>query len=148
MVTNSQVSCSLCPSRGFTDPKVRGQGAWWGRRCRASDSESTLHQADYWVFLAVGFLNVLRVLTTVGDISVDDFNARYDFMANRNDTYYVLVICDDEGVVVGTGCVVVERKFIHGLGMEFVAHCCSAEIFFPWGRGLISVPRSRGLSMT
>ena len=64
-----------------------------------------------------GFLPTLRVLTTVGDFSQEDFNARYDFMANRNDTYYVLVVCDENNVIVGTGAVVVERKFIHSLGL-------------------------------
>ena len=39
-------------------------------------------------------------------------------MASRSDTYYVLVICDESGTVVGTGAVIVERKFIHGLGMS------------------------------
>ena len=63
-----------------------------------------------------GFLNVLRVLTTVGDITPEAFNARFDFMASRNDTYYVLVVCDGSGEVVGTGQVMVERKFIHDLG--------------------------------
>jgi len=56
-------------------------------------------------------------LTTVGDFSEEAFNARYDFMANRNDTYYVLVVCDESNAVVGTGAVVVERKFIHNLGL-------------------------------
>ena len=65
---------------------------------------------------SAGFLNVLRDLTTVGDISLQAFNERFDFMALRNDTYYVLVICDESAEVVGTGAVVVERKFIHGLG--------------------------------
>lgn len=65
---------------------------------------------------SLGFLNVLRVLTTVGDITPEAFNARFDFMASRNDTYYVLVVCDESDEVVGTGAVVVERKFIHDLG--------------------------------
>ena len=38
-------------------------------------------------------------------------------MASRNDTYYVLVICDSQNVIVGTGAVIVERKFIHNLGL-------------------------------
>lgn len=38
-------------------------------------------------------------------------------MAHRNDTYYVLVVCDETNTVVGTGAVVVERKFIHNLGL-------------------------------
>jgi GNAT superfamily N-acetyltransferase len=57
------------------------------------------------------------VLTTVGEPTLEEFNARYDFMASRNDTYYVLVICDSQNVVVGTGAVIVERKFIHNLGL-------------------------------
>ena len=52
----------------------------------------------------------------MGDITPEAFNARFDFMASRNDTYYVLVVCDESDEVVGTGAVVVERKFIHDLG--------------------------------
>lgn len=57
------------------------------------------------------------MLTTVGEPTLEEFNARYDFMASRNDTYYVLVICDSQNAVVGTGAVIVERKFIHNLGL-------------------------------
>jgi GNAT superfamily N-acetyltransferase len=38
-------------------------------------------------------------------------------MASRNDTYYILVVCDSSNEVVGTGGVIVERKFIHNLGL-------------------------------
>jgi GNAT superfamily N-acetyltransferase len=38
-------------------------------------------------------------------------------MASRNDTYYILVICDSSKTIVGTGGVIVERKFIHNLGL-------------------------------
>ncbi|KAL1970326.1 hypothetical protein VTN77DRAFT_5486 [Rasamsonia byssochlamydoides] len=64
-----------------------------------------------------GYLDVLRVLTTVGDISFDKWNERYDFMKRRNDEYYLLVICDGTGRIVGTGSLIVERKFIHELGL-------------------------------
>ena len=67
--------------------------------------------------LLSGFLPTLRVLTTVGDPTPSEFAARYDFLASRNDTYYILVICDASGEVVGTGAVIVERKFIHNLGL-------------------------------
>ena len=63
------------------------------------------------------FLTTLQVLTTVGDISASAWNDRYDYMAKHNDTYYILVVCDGEGRIVGTGALIVERKFIHGLGM-------------------------------
>jgi GNAT superfamily N-acetyltransferase len=38
-------------------------------------------------------------------------------MAARNGEYFLLVIADDKGRVVGTGSLIVERKFIHSLGM-------------------------------
>lgn len=37
-------------------------------------------------------------------------------MAGR-DEYYILVVLDGSGRIVGTGALVVERKFIHNLGM-------------------------------
>ncbi|KAL4898808.1 acyl-CoA N-acyltransferase [Aspergillus ambiguus] len=64
-----------------------------------------------------GYLDVLRVLTTVGDISEEQWNQRYDWISARNDEYYLLVICDGEGRIVGTGSLIVERKFIHSLGL-------------------------------
>ena len=62
-------------------------------------------------------LDVLKVLTTVGDISEAAWTERFDYMASSKGTYYILVVLDGEGKVVGTGGVVVERKFIHGLGL-------------------------------
>lgn len=64
-----------------------------------------------------GYLDVLRVLTTVGEISEDQWNQRYDWIASRNDEYYMLVVCDGEDRIVGTGSLIVERKFIHSLGL-------------------------------
>ncbi|PYI21742.1 glucosamine 6-phosphate acetyltransferase [Aspergillus violaceofuscus CBS 115571] len=64
-----------------------------------------------------GYLDVLRVLTTVGDITAAQWDARYDWISARNDEYYLLVICDGAGRIVGTGSLIVERKFIHQLGM-------------------------------
>ncbi|RAK74753.1 fumarate hydratase [Aspergillus fijiensis CBS 313.89] len=72
-----------------------------------------LRRSDY----QRGYLDVLRVLTTVGDITAAQWDARYDWIASRNDEYYLLVICDGAGRVVGTGSLIVERKFIHALGM-------------------------------
>lgn len=72
-----------------------------------------LRRNDY----QAGFLDVLRVLTHVGDITLEQWNERYDWMAKRNDEYFLLCICDGEDKVVGTGALVVERKFIHNLGL-------------------------------
>jgi hypothetical protein len=57
-----------------------------------------------------GFLDVLRVLTTVGDINEEKFNERYDWMKQRNDAYFLLCILDGQSKIVGTGALIVERK--------------------------------------
>ena len=71
-----------------------------------------LQRSDY----HAGFLDVLRVLTTVGDISDSEFGARFEEMKQRqNDgsgmgAYHVLVILDGQGKIVGTGALIVEKK--------------------------------------
>jgi glucosamine-phosphate N-acetyltransferase len=72
-----------------------------------------LAPSDY----AAGFLDVLRVLTTVGDISESAFNERYAWLQQRSGEYFILVIEDAARKIVGTGALVVERKFIHNLGL-------------------------------
>lgn len=64
-----------------------------------------------------GYLDVLRVLTTVGDITEEAWDKRFDWISSRNDEYYLLVIIDGKDRVVGTGSLIVERKFIHTLGL-------------------------------
>ncbi|PHH91333.1 hypothetical protein CDD83_904 [Cordyceps sp. RAO-2017] len=70
-----------------------------------------LRKSDY----DSGFLDCLRVLTTVGDISKDGFNDQCDRMGLQGG-YYIVVVEDDRGAVVATGALIVERKFIHNLG--------------------------------
>jgi len=65
-----------------------------------------LQRSDF----GAGFLDVLRVLTTVGDVAEEGWNAHYDWMSRRDDTYYIVVVVDGEGKVVGCGTLVVERK--------------------------------------
>ena len=65
-----------------------------------------LQRTDY----KAGMLDVLKVLTTVGEISEEAWTERYDWMAKRGDEYYILVVCDGEGKLVGTGTVFAERK--------------------------------------
>lgn len=64
-----------------------------------------LRQSDY----HAGFLDCLRVLTTVGDISEDKFAERFEWIKKQDGSYYVLVI-EDGGRVVGTGALIAERK--------------------------------------
>lgn len=76
-------------------------------------SARPLRRSDY----HLQYLDVLRVLTTVGDITEAMWNERYDYLKKRNDEYYLIVICDGSGRIVGTGSLIVERKFIHTLGL-------------------------------
>lgn len=57
-----------------------------------------------------GFLDVLRVLTHVGDVTKEEFESRFDEMKAGAGGYHVLVIFDGEGKIVGTGALIVERK--------------------------------------
>jgi len=71
------------------------------------------HPSDY----NRGFLTVLATLTSTPIIPFSDFDSQITAMKACKDTYYILVICDKDGWVVGTGSLIVERKFIHGLGL-------------------------------
>lgn len=65
-----------------------------------------------------GFLDCLRVLTTVGDVTSDAFGEQFDAM-KKQESYYIIVIEDTsrtEKSVVATGALITERKFIHSLG--------------------------------
>jgi glucosamine-phosphate N-acetyltransferase len=75
-----------------------------GYRCRPLQRSDFNH----------GFLDVLRILTTVGEISEERWNERYEWMSKRSDEYFLLVIEDlsrESGKkIVGTGALIVERK--------------------------------------
>lgn len=59
---------------------------------------------------ARGFLECLRDLTWMGDLTEQEFNERYDEMdTNGKGPYYYLVI-EHEDRIVGTGAVVAEKK--------------------------------------
>lgn len=64
-----------------------------------------LRQSDY----HAGFLDCLRVLTTVGEITEEQFAQRFEWIGRQDGGYYILVI-EDGGKVVGTGALIVERK--------------------------------------
>ncbi|KAI0105812.1 acyl-CoA N-acyltransferase [Daldinia grandis] len=70
-----------------------------------------LEKGDY----AKGFLDCLRVLTWMGEVSEAEFNERFDEMLEAKGTYYFTVI-EHAGRIVGTGALVVEKKFIHQRG--------------------------------
>lgn len=67
-----------------------------------------LQRSDY----TANHLDPLRVLTKVGDISQEAWESQYDSMAKVPDTYFLLVVCDDRGKIVGTGTLLKERKLL------------------------------------
>ncbi|KAF4629067.1 hypothetical protein G7Y89_g9082 [Cudoniella acicularis] len=68
-----------------------------------------------------GHLDVLRDLVQVGNISEEQWKTQFETLRKCNGTYFVLVIVDsaeEEGRIVATGTLVVERKFLFGLGTQ------------------------------
>jgi glucosamine-phosphate N-acetyltransferase len=57
-----------------------------------------------------GFLDCLRVLTTVGDVTEAQWSERYDWMSTQGKGGYYLLVIDDGNRIVGTGALIVERK--------------------------------------
>jgi len=82
-----------------------------------------LKKSDY----ARGFLDVLRVLTTVGDITEQQWNDRYEWMDTQGKGGYYLLVIDDGERIVGTGALIVERKlyvpFLLTQGTHIEIHC-------------------------
>ncbi|KAG0229355.1 Glucosamine-phosphate N-acetyltransferase-like protein [Actinomortierella wolfii] len=100
-----------------------------------------LSKTDWIVRDNTSFLSTLEVLTTVGKISYEKFQERFDYLKQHNDHYYTIVIEDrrkdatqtagspgtvptaadlvplGQGKIVAAGTVVIERKFIHELGL-------------------------------
>jgi glucosamine-phosphate N-acetyltransferase len=68
-----------------------------------------LRRSDY----DAGFLDCLRVLTTVGDVSKEKWEERYDWIARQDGSYFIIVIEDTNTSpprIVGTGALLAERK--------------------------------------
>jgi glucosamine-phosphate N-acetyltransferase len=71
-----------------------------------------LRRSDY----DIGFLDCLRVLTVVGDVTKEAWTERFEWMI-KQEGYYIIVIEDtSRNLIVGTGAVIVEKKFIRDLG--------------------------------
>merc|ERR1712013_619226 len=65
-----------------------------------------------------GFLELLGQLTSVGNISREQWEARYQAMKSCVNTYYVVVVEDvNLARVIGAATLVVEKKFIHCCGL-------------------------------
>ena len=65
-----------------------------------------------------GFLELLGQLTSVGDISREEWETRFLAMKSCMNTYYVVVVEDRNlARVIGAATLVVEKKFIHSCGL-------------------------------
>lgn len=64
-----------------------------------------------------GYLDLLAQLTSVGEVSSQQFKERFAEVAQRPNDYRIVVIEDPtHRLIVATGTLLVERKFIHGGG--------------------------------
>lgn len=66
-----------------------------------------------------GFLDLLKELTEVGDISQKQFEDQFTLMRNSQDMYYCTVIVDqNKNQIVGAATLLMERKFIRNCAMR------------------------------
>mgnify|MGYP000388492422 CR=1 FL=1 len=69
-----------------------------------------------------GFLGLLAKLTTVGNVSEEEFTRRFKEIFNakeKSDSHtppYFIAVIEDKGRIVATGTLLIEKKFIHGCG--------------------------------
>ena len=100
-------------------PKAASDKLPEGYRLRA------LRRSDY----DTGFLDCLRVLTTVGDVTREQFKEQYDAM-DEQEGYYIIVVEDPsrkEKPVVATGALIIERKLyvIMSSSVEILLTCAA-----------------------
>nr|CAG4651400.1 EOG090X0FKI [Simocephalus serrulatus] len=66
-----------------------------------------------------GFLELLKELTQVGNITEEQFQEQFNFMKNSHGTYYCTVIVDTiKDRIVGASTLLMERKFIRGCALR------------------------------
>jgi glucosamine-phosphate N-acetyltransferase len=69
-----------------------------------------------------GLLALLAKLTTVGNVSEEDFTRRFGEIVDeekKRDSQtppYSIAVIEDNGKIVATGTLFIEKKFIHGCG--------------------------------
>ncbi|KAI9483475.1 MAG: acyl-CoA N-acyltransferase [Benjaminiella poitrasii] len=65
-----------------------------------------------------GFLDVLAVLTEVGNHTKKEFEEQFKYLKQHNHEYHTITITDDsKNQVVAVGTIFVERKFVHKNGL-------------------------------
>jgi GNAT superfamily N-acetyltransferase len=68
----------------------------------------------------LGYLELLASLTTVGNISYEDWTKRFLEIDTDPNIQIWVIYCVDNNKIVGTSTILLEAKFIHSLGK--VAH--------------------------
>ncbi|KAL6452582.1 GNA1 Glucosamine 6-phosphate N-acetyltransferase [Candida maltosa Xu316] len=63
------------------------------------------------------YLETLKVLTTVGEISKESFTDLFEHWSSLPSIYFPHVITNTEGTVVATGMLFIEQKLIHECGL-------------------------------
>jgi glucosamine-phosphate N-acetyltransferase len=83
------------------------------------DHQSTSNEERYQLRLLEkkdyhkGFLQILSQLSSVGDVTEEKFNQRFESMQNTLGTYYTMVIEDlKEKQIVATATLMIEQKFL------------------------------------
>ena len=85
---------------------------------QASDSEFTFRKLEATDF-EKGYLETLSGLTKVGETTKTQFLGRFNEMFPRLETVHKIIVIEDiiQGKIIGTGALVVERKFTRDLGL-------------------------------
>ena len=68
----------------------------------------------------LGYLELLESLTTVGNISYEEWSKRFLEIDINPDIQIWVIYCKDNNKIVGSSTILLEAKFIHSLGK--VAH--------------------------
>ncbi|KAI5056042.1 hypothetical protein GOP47_0029563 [Adiantum capillus-veneris] len=63
-----------------------------------------------------GFLDLLKQLTTVGEISSHEFAQRFEEIINAESSPYSIAVVEAQGHIVASGTLLIEKKFIHHCG--------------------------------
>lgn len=65
-----------------------------------------------------GHLDPLQDLAYIGKVDEASWANRFAYMKSCPDTYFVLVITNEQGRIAGTGTLVAERKFLFETGIQ------------------------------
>lgn len=105
------------PDHLFNPDKLEKLSNWTSICDRLKESGQLIARPLRRDDFANGYLELLRELTQVGDVTQAQFEARFTEMKgiNRVDEHYLIVVIEDTstGKIVGASTLFVELKFIH-----------------------------------